>query len=64
VRPSDDDNDEDRQTRSLAGMAFVLALLVVGLFLVQKLSASSALQDCIMSGRSNCAPIDVSQLRN
>jgi hypothetical protein len=58
-RPDDDDNDEDRQTRSLAGMAVVLALLVIGLFLVQKLSAASKLEDCILAGRTNCAPIDL-----
>lgn len=63
MKPSDDDNDEDRQTRSLAGMALILALLVAGLFLVQKLAATSKLQDCIMAGRTNCAPIDVSRLK-
>jgi hypothetical protein len=63
MKPSDDNDDEDRQTRSLAGMALVLLLLVVGLFLVQKLSVLSHLQDCVMAGRTNCAPIDVSALR-
>ncbi|HVJ53516.1 MAG TPA: hypothetical protein VM689_13695 [Aliidongia sp.] len=63
ISPDDDNDDDDRQTRSLAGMALVLALLVIGLFLVQKLAATSALQDCILEGRTNCAPIDVSHLQ-
>jgi hypothetical protein len=37
----------------------VIALLVVGLyFLVTKLREQTNLQDCVQSGRRNCAPID------
>ena len=46
-----------RQTASLAAAAFLLALLVVGVFLVQQLRAAAAVQDCLMSGRHNCQPI-------
>ena len=49
------DKASDRQTASLAAAAFVLALLVGGVFLVQQLRAAASLQDCLMSGRSNCA---------
>jgi hypothetical protein len=49
---------EGRVTSSLAGLAFVLALVVVGFFLVKVLQKQSALEDCLMSGRSNCAPIE------
>ena len=60
MRPNDDDEqgERDRQTRSLAGLAFTLALVVAGLFLVQRLAATSHLEDCLMQGRTNCAPID------
>jgi hypothetical protein len=54
-----DTDDDDRQTRSLAGLAIILAIALVGLFLVQRLSSLSALQDCLMQGRTNCAPIEV-----
>lgn len=47
----------DRSTSSLAGLAAVLALLVLGLFLIQKLKQVETIQDCVMSGRTNCAPI-------
>jgi len=30
---------------------------LAGYLLLEKLSAVSALQDCVMSGRTNCAPI-------
>ncbi len=44
----------DRQTSSLLAVAIILVLLIVGLFLVQHLRRSAALEDCLMSGRSNC----------
>lgn len=37
-----------------------LLLVVGGVLLVRKLSRVGRLQDCIMSGRTNCAPIDPS----
>ncbi len=49
--------EDARMTASLAGLAVALLLLVVGLFLVGKLRDASNLQDCVMSGRTNCAPI-------
>jgi hypothetical protein len=44
----------NRQTESLAGVAITLLLLVIGLFLVRELHAKSAIEDCLLSGRSNC----------
>jgi len=52
------EDDDDRQTRSLAGLAVILAIIVASLFLVQHLSDLSTLQDCLMQGRSNCVQID------
>ncbi len=48
------DNDSDRQTRSLAGLAVVLALAVAALFRVQQLRREGQIEDCLMAGRSNC----------
>ncbi len=49
---------EGRVTSSLAGLAFVLALVVICFFLVKVLQKQSQLEDCLMSGRTNCAPIE------
>jgi hypothetical protein len=43
-----------RQTAGLFGIAIVLLLLVIGLFLIQHLRASAAIEDCLMAGRTNC----------
>jgi len=56
----DDDREENSANRStvrLAGLALILLAAVRGLFLVQKLRSESALEDGLMSGRSNCAPV-------
>jgi hypothetical protein len=42
---------------AIAGLAVAVVLLVVGLWLSRELTASSKLQDCLMSGRTNCAII-------
>ena len=48
----------NRRRAALAGLVFILALVIAGLLLAYKLRGVSELQDCVMSGRSNCAPID------
>ena len=44
----------DRQTASLAGVAVTLLVLAVGLFLVHELHNKAMIEDCLLSGRSNC----------
>jgi hypothetical protein len=45
----DPDQAAARQTSSLAALAITLALVVVGLFLVDVLRAIQALQDCALT---------------
>jgi len=57
-RPLLDDREEeaaaDRQTNSLRAVAIILVLLIISLFLVHRLHRTSAIEDCLMAGRSNC----------
>src|ERR1700694_2153972 len=39
---------------AIAGLAIAVVLLVVGLWLARELTATSKMQDCLMSGRTNC----------
>jgi hypothetical protein len=48
----------DSRRKALIGLMFVLLLIVGGLLLIRVLRHESQLQDCVMSGRTNCAPID------
>jgi hypothetical protein len=56
-------NDPDKIDRSdsggsrrpaIAGLVIAVVLLVVGLWLARELTAASKMQDCLMSGRTNC----------
>ena len=39
---------------AIAGLAIAVVLLAVGLWLARELTAASKMQDCLMSGRTNC----------
>lgn len=49
-----DDKTAERQTAGLVGFVIILLLLIVSLFLVQRLRSATAIEDCLLSGRSNC----------
>jgi hypothetical protein len=57
---SEHGDDEADQCRSAAliGLIIVLALAIAGVVLVRELRERSRLEDCLMSGRTNCAPIE------
>lgn len=56
---SSPENDEGRSEGPSALVMLVVAVLLVGggYLLSMKLADMSRLQDCVMSGRTNCAPI-------
>jgi hypothetical protein len=39
---------------AILGLAIAVVLLIVGLWLARELTATSKMQDCLMSGRTNC----------
>jgi len=49
---------DGNQRRALAGLAVAVVLLVVGLWLAHELTAASKMQDCLMTGRTNCNVIE------
>ena len=51
--------DEARRTAALMGVVVILVLAIAGVLLVRELRWKSKLEDCLMSGRSNCAPIEL-----
>ena len=53
VKPDNPEPQENR-TPAMAGLAIAVVLLVVGLWLAHELRAASKLQDCVISGRTNC----------
>ena len=43
--------------RAVVALVLVAVLILGVLFIMQQLRQSAAIQDCVASGRTNCAPI-------
>jgi hypothetical protein len=48
----------DSRRGAVIGLVLAIVLVLLGLLLVKILGDAGRLQDCAMSGRTNCAPID------
>jgi hypothetical protein len=48
--------ESNSQRAALIGLLICLLLVLGGLFLFYALKKTSDLQDCVMQGRTNCAP--------
>ena len=58
-RSEDGDDGEQRRSAALIGLIIILVLAIAGGVIVRELREKSRLEDCLMSGRHNCAPIEV-----
>jgi hypothetical protein len=47
-----------RRTAALMGFIVILVLAIAGVLLVRELRVSTSIEDCLMAGRRNCAPIE------
>lgn len=54
-----DDSADQRRSAALIGLIIILALAIAGVLLVRELRERARLEDCLMSGRTNCAPIEM-----
>jgi hypothetical protein len=52
------DREPENRNGAIAGLVIAIVLLVVGVWLARDLTAASKLQDCVMSGRTNCNVIE------
>ena len=48
----------DSRRGAIVGLIIVVVILGIGWWLVRDLTAASKMQDCLMSGRSNCNVIE------
>jgi hypothetical protein len=54
-----DDRKQGSSPRGpLVGLLITVVLFAVGWWLARELTNASKMQDCLMSGRTNCNPID------
>jgi hypothetical protein len=54
-----EDTYRHRMMVNLAALGFIIVLALVGVWLAMQIIQMRKNQDCILSGRRNCAPIDV-----
>jgi hypothetical protein len=57
-----EDNYRHRMMMNLAALAFTLVLSMVGVWLVSQIADMRKNQDCVLSGRRNCTPVDINAL--
>lgn len=55
-----DDEDQGSGRGALIALAVVAVLVVGGLWIAHVLGGAAAVQDCVSSGRTNCAPVHTS----
>jgi hypothetical protein len=57
------EEDDRRFTTSLAGLAFALFLICLGLYVSEHLADQAKLEDCVLQGRADCVRVDMTSLR-
>jgi len=57
-RRDEDEREEARRTAALMGFIVVLVLAIAALWLVREIGRTTRIEDCLMAGRKNCAPIE------
>jgi hypothetical protein len=60
-KPNEGRRQNESRRPAIAGLAIAVVLLGVGLWLAHELTAASKMQDCLMSGRTNCNVIEPAQ---
>jgi len=52
------DGDNGNQRGAMVALGVVAFLFLIGWILAHELYTGSKLEDCLLSGRTNCVPID------
>ncbi|MGH7152381.1 MAG: hypothetical protein ACREF3_00525 [Acetobacteraceae bacterium] len=57
-KPPDEEDDGGPRIGALIGLVVIALLVLGGLWLTRQLHSSASMQDCLASGRTNCAPVE------
>jgi hypothetical protein len=53
--------EDGNRRRALVAIAAIALLAAVGWYLAHVLQQSARMQDCLLSGRTNCAPLETTR---
>jgi hypothetical protein len=56
--PMTDPEQGDNRRGAMVGLVIAAVILAIGLWLARDLTAANKMQDCLMSGRTNCNVIE------
>ena len=59
----DDEGPTDPRSAAVIGLIVILVLAILAVVLIRELGRQSNIQDCVMAGRTNCAPIEAPSRR-
>ena len=57
-RPETEDDYRHRMKMNALGLLITCVLIITGLWLAETMAEIRRVQDCVLSGRQNCVPID------
>jgi hypothetical protein len=57
--PDDHYDGGGNRRGALIGLVVAALLVIAGYYLMDALRNQGKMEDCLMSGRSNCAPLDI-----
>ncbi len=55
----EDDDGAGNRRGALIGLVITALLVVAGYYLMTSLRHQGQVEDCLMAGRGNCAPLDI-----
>ena len=53
----DDEDPSPSRRGAIATLVLLAVAVIAAIFIINRLHSMSSMQDCVMSGRTNCAPI-------
>ena len=56
--PDDADDYRHRMMTNIAGVGIAIALIVTGVWIANTMASMRKNQDCVLSGRRGCTPVD------
>jgi hypothetical protein len=57
--PPDHQDEDDSRWTFLLSLAAVIVIVIIGFLIVWKMWENERLQECLITGRRDCTPIDI-----